>query len=347
LFACGGSAVGQTAASSPTPTVSATPPADATAPPVAAAPVETQPSAKKGEAHQLAIGAVACWLGGVWSDAEARTEEARGTEADRRCDAFVNRLYGSYDKTRTERLRALDPVEVSSLKDKISAAAQAESLGSARAAELGKFIDVVADAEREVTLARRAGDRVKKDIEGERESGKLTTDEADAVAPLGESAAFNTLLTVDLGELTAEARAIAVLCAMDRMETARGLTKHLKVYAVERPYSAFFNVAPPDVPRDAHKPLKPGTWLAYLTSVAAAAGHAVPEHVKAVQDREALAWGGVLVGLADKLRAQTPSLSDETELKKVAEGITRRIENEYRSSEAGILHTGERSAHHG
>ncbi len=295
----------------------------------------------------MAIAAVACWLGGVWSDAEERTIEARGTDADRRCEAFVNHLYGSYDKTRTERLRGLDAAEVSTLKDKIAAAARAESLSSARVTELGKFIDVVADAEREVTQARRAGDRVKKDIEGERENGKLTADEADAVAPLSESAAFEALLNVDLGELTSEARAIAVLCAMDRMEIARGLTKHLKVYAVERPYSVFFKVAAPDVPRDAHKPLKPGTWLAYLSAAAAAAGHAVPDRVKAVQDREALAWGGVLVGFADKLRAEIPSLSDETELKHVAEVITRRLENEYRASEAGILHTGEPKAHHG
>jgi hypothetical protein len=285
-------------------------------------------------AHQLAVEAIACWLGGVWSDAEGVAQEDRAANAQRRCQKLVRDVYGSYDEARYARLRALDAAEVLELKRRILAAAGAGAL----AQQLSTFIDLVADAERETVNVRRSGDRVKKDIDGERVGTSLTVDEAAAVEPLSEAKAFEALLKSDVGELSHEARAVAMLSAMDRMETARGLTKHLKVYAIERPMTALFDAPGAAVPRDAHQPLKGGAWLSYLTAVASAAGHPVPKSARSLQDRELLAWGGVLDGLADKLRSEAGQISEAPELKRVAEAVVGRLDIEYRASEASLLH---------
>ena len=305
-------------------------------PPPSLNPKRSQFRRQRKKAHRLVVATVACWLGGVWSDAEGASEDARAADADRRCHEFLTRLYGSDDKIRFERLRAVEAVEVSELKGRILAVARGDAVDAARETQLAKLLDAVADAEKETMEVRRAGDRVKRDIEGERERTKLTADEVAAVAPLSESTAFDALLTLSVGDLTHEARALAVLLAMDRMETARGLTKHLKVYAVERPYSALFGVALPDVPKDAQKALKGGAWLSYLTAVASAAGHPVPDKTKSLPDRELLAWGGTLDGLADKLRAEAALVSDATDLKHVAEAVVRRLDVEYRASENAV-----------
>ena len=294
------------------------------------------------EAHRLVIATIGCWLGGVWSDAEGVDEATRATDAEQRCHQLVQNVYGSNDQPRYERLRAVEPVEVSELKAKILAVARVDSVDHAREQQLGTFLDALANAERETMFGRRAGDRVKKDIEGSREPGHLTTDEVAAVAPLYEASAFEALLGLDMGELTPEARAIAILCAMDRMETARGLTKHLKIYALAQPFAVLFGTPAPAVPMDAHQPLVRGMWLSYITTVAAAAGHPISSAAKAPADRELLAWGGTLDGLADKLRSETQQMSDTTELKRVAEVIIRRLDAEYRASEAAVLQQGKK-----
>lgn len=275
-------------------------------------------------------------MGGIWSDAEGVPAETRAANAERRCRALIERVYGTDDQGRYERLRALDAVEVFELKEKLIARARDGGVETARQQQLATFIDRAADAERETMMARRAGDRVKKDIEGERENGKLGQDVSDAVGPLGESHAFEALLQGDFGELTHEVRAVAILCAMDRMETARGLPKHLKVYAVGRPFQVLFGVTAPEVPSNARKPLKGGAWLAYLSSVAAASSHPVPQIAKSLPDRELLAWGGTLAGLSDKLRSEAALLA-EGELKRTSEAIAERLYTEYRASEAAVL----------
>jgi hypothetical protein len=287
-------------------------------------------------AYDLAVSSIACWMGGIWSDAEAVPPDERAANAERRCRLLLTRVYGADDQSRYERLRALDAVEVFELKEKIIAQAREAGLEPVRQHQLALFVDRVADAERETMMARRAGDRVKMDIEGQRQSLKLEDDVTGSVAPLTDSRAFEALLATDFGELTHEVRAIAVLCAMDRMETARGLPKHLKVYAVGRPFQLLFGIAAPESPSNARKPLQPGAWLAYLTSVAAAASHPVPSVAQSLPDRELLAWGGTLAGLADKLRDEVEALP-EGELKRISAAISKRLYTEYRASEAAVL----------
>jgi hypothetical protein len=283
------------------------------------------------------ISAVGCWLGGVWSDAEGANEATRATDAERRCHELVQRVYGTNDQTRFERLRALEPTEVSELKTKIVALAKTDPVDRPRSQQLGTFLGAAAAAERDIMLGRRAADRVKKDVDGTRDPIKLTTDEVAAVAPLNDARAFETLLGLEMGELTPESKGVAILCAMDRMDTARGLTKHLKVYALARPFTVLFNTTTPQLTSDAHEPLVNGVWLSYITAVAGAAGHPVPDSARAPSDRETLAWGGALAGLADKLRPEAEQMSDTTELKRVAENVVNRINTDYRASEAAIL----------
>src|SRR5258706_6565509 len=140
--------------------------------------------------------------------------------------------------------------------------------------------------------------------------------EAQAVEPLRDARAFEALWSGAFGDLTHEARVIALLSAIDRMQLSYGLTKHLKVCAVERPVAVLFGLLAPAVPDDAHQSLKGGAWLGYLTTVSRAAGHPVPDTAQSLEDRERLARGGVLDGLADKLRPEIIQISGAAELKR-------------------------------
>ena len=51
-----------------------------------------------------------------------------------------------------------------------------------------------------------------------------------------------TLLKLDAGDLTKEANAMALLCALDRVEMSRGLPKHLKLYAAGDAFQVVYAV---------------------------------------------------------------------------------------------------------
>jgi hypothetical protein len=167
----------------------------------------------------------------------------------------------------------------------------------------------VAAAQRENNAAHAAAEAVRGDLKNRPpEPETLSKDEAAAVSPFRAHAALDALLKLDAADLTAEAHALGLLAAMDRLELARGLPKHLKVYAVADALQLVFGVAPPSVPSDATAKLTPGVWLGYLADVARAAGHSVPEKAPSAREREPWAWGGVVEGFADKLRADAPRL---------------------------------------
>src|SRR5579883_1238161 len=314
LSGCAGTTTPSPAAPAPTPTWTAGP-------------------TNADQVHRLVVQATGCWSGGVWSDA---LSESGGPDVDR-CARVLLEAYGSVDRVRLERLRAVEAVEVHELAERLQQPAAADPAARARVEGLVSLLYAVSDAERETMAARRAADRIKKDIAGEREPGKRPADEREAVAPLGSTAGLQRLLDLDAGALRAEARGIALMCAMDRMQSARGLPKHLKVYAVEGPYRMLFGVAPPAVPDDATESLKGGVWLGYLSEVAHAAGHPVPSKAATVDDKELLAWGGVLAGFSDRLREAMSGISDATELRRVVDGTVRRLDTEYRASEASLV----------
>lgn len=286
--------------------------AHASAPPATVTSAAAQPSAAvgaavaprqelpaTGEAHALVIAATSCWFGGLWSDAVGEKDAAREVGILRRCNELL-RIVGEEPFDAYYPLRATDPATVDRLAEHIRTAARDDGRDRPYATQLVTLFRAVADASRETVRARHAADKVKHVIESfpvdEPRANKL------AAAPeLQSSKALRALIEIG-GPYAEEARVIGMLHALDRMEIARGLPMHLKIYAVEGASLELFGVAAPRLSSDAAAPIPKGTWLAYLTSVASAAGHPVPADAKNVENRERLAWNGVLLGFADKLR---------------------------------------------
>jgi hypothetical protein len=312
------------------PAPSATPaPADsaAAAPPTAAPAVE----APKEEGHRYLVSVAACWFGGLWGLTDGESSESRKEAHQARCHEVVKGTYGSDDLAHYEKLRALEAGEVDKVATRLEGLAGRDPVDAPRKEALVKVLRAFAEAQRENLFARRAADKIKRDLAGDKEPTKLTKDEVDAVEPLrahkGLEALFN--LASAGGDLGPEAHALAVLTAMDRMSDARGLPKHMKIHAVGAAFGLLFGVAAPDTPSDATKPLKPGAWLAYLSDVARAAGHPVPDTAKTPKEREPFAWGGVLAGFADKLEADAPRVAATTDLSKLVPVVARRLKQEY------------------
>ncbi len=280
-----------------------------------------------GKAHALVLAASSCWLGGLWSDAAGATPASRRPASEQRCTALVDKMYGSADRAKYDQLRKIDPAIVADLRAQIGKLADGDAVDGPRKAALQKLLDVQAAAQRENNEARFAADQVKGDLKTN-EPEQLSKDEVAAVPALRAHAALASLLSLDVGDLSAEAHVLGLFCAMDRMELARALPKHLKVYAVSDAYQLVFNVAPPAVPTDATAHLKPGTWLAYLTDVARAAGHPVPDTAQIPREREPWAWGGVVEGFADKLRAETPKLRGD--VAQISNVVVQRLDAEWK-----------------
>jgi hypothetical protein len=99
------------------------------------------------------------------------------------------------------------------------------------------------------------------------------------------------------------------------------------VYAVSDAFQIVFGVAPPQVPADATAKLTPGVWLGYLTDVARAAGHPVPDKATHPREREPWAWGGVVAGFGDKLKAEGPRLGGA--FAKIAAAVTKKLDAEW------------------
>jgi|HubBroStandDraft_1064217.scaffolds.fasta_scaffold03675_2 hypothetical protein len=286
-----------------------------------------------GETHTLVIAAAACWFGGMWADALGAQDSAKQGTVEARCHDLERRVWGgAEDRTHYEQLRALEENAVADVIARVHETAKQEGLDSPRRQALVKLTTALADAEKELMLSHRAADRVKRDLD--REPEKLTADETDAVAPLRAHAKFDALLGLDAGDLSRESHALALLCALDRVEIARGLPKHLKLYAVADTFHVLFGVGVPDVPQDATGKLVPGTWLRFLSDTAAAAGYPVTEKAKTPRERDALAWAGMLRGFADKLKTDADTMSPSTDLSHVAVVALHRLEVEYNAQQA-------------
>jgi hypothetical protein len=323
LAACGGSTV----ASSPTQLAPNAPPATD---PGGGSTLPAAPLAQNSlGVHKLAINAVSCWFGGVWADAIGEAAENRKLSDEARCNEVVRQVWGTDDKTKYEQLRAMDE---STVEDVISKVGE----GTPSARELRAFVE----AQREAMDARRAGDRVKKDMAGDREHEKLSTDEVGGVKALTDGDALNALVKLNVGDLTHEAHAIGVLTAMERIEASRGLPRHLKIYAMQAPLFTLFGMpAPTNLPSDATTPLPKGGYLAFVTDAAKAAGHPVPDAAKTPKEREPIAWSGILEGITEKLRPDVDSVPHDSQLPDVLERVVRRLEAEVKA-ERGALAIG-------
>jgi hypothetical protein len=257
---------------------------------------------KTGRAHGLVIVTASCWLGGLWSDALAEDGAARAAGIRERCDGVREAVRQTVGEPvlADAPLRAVDATAVDRIADAVLRMAKDDAVDRPHAAELASLLRAVARASRETVDARRAADDVKmpppSSSPDARRAAKIV-----AAMKLRSSLGVRGLLRYP-GPYAAEAEAIALLHAMDRMEIAHGLPKHLKVYAVEGVFDEIFGVKAPELGPDPSAPIPSGTWLAYMTSVASAANHPVPASAKDPQNREPFAWNGTLEGLTDRLR---------------------------------------------
>jgi hypothetical protein len=299
-----------------------------------------------GEAERLVVKAASCWMGGLWSDALgepdttstglAGAEDARAAAIRQRCADVITQVYGVEDAMRYKQLRAVEPRLVDDLVARIRTIAMNDRADRSQAEALVTLLRSVADAARENVMARGAADDVKRDYRTVSSPDERATDKVYAARALTRVTGIERLLSLDDGGLTHEARALGLLCALDRLEIARGLPKHLKVLAVGGPFAAMFGVAPPPVPDDPAAPIKSGAWPGYLAAVADAAGHAIPAATSEPIDRETLAWGGVLQAFADRLRVEAGAVSPHTTLPRVLDRVAYRLENENRMTRALI-----------
>jgi hypothetical protein len=328
-LACGGS---EPPPVPPPTTASATPPPADSTPPVASAAPAASPTQEEG--HKLLVLAASCWYGGLWGDALGEQDDVKKAGIETRCKELERRVWNTDDKTHYEQLRAVEQNAGSDVAAAVDAAAKGDSVDAPRRDALSKIASALADAVKETMEARRAGERVKRDLD--HEPDKLTGDEANAVTPLRAHAKLEALLKLDAGDLSKEANALGLVNALDRVELARGLPKHLKLYAAGDTFAVLFGVTMPDVPTDATKKLVPGTWLKFLSDTAAAAGHAVPAGAKTAREKDAMAWAGMQRGFADKLAADSDGIAATTDLNKVATTIQHRLETEFAAQTAAL-----------
>jgi hypothetical protein len=290
------------------------------------APSTAQSANNRASAYALAMTTFACWYGPVWEDALGEPAEQRKTSTDERCREVATTVWNDTDRTRLERLRAVESVAVEDTLLKVKALAKAEMNETERRSLVALFTAVAA-VQKENMYARRGADRVKIDLENEdRTPEKLTTDDKTAADALDTHAAIATLLAVR-GTFANDAHALGLLAAMDRVNAARGLPKHMKLYATRGIFALVFGLMAPRMPSDPSAPLWPGQWLDYLTRAAAAAGHPLVDGTRSARDRNQLAWGSVLEGFADKLRPDLDRVS--VCLQSVVRGTVTRLDAEY------------------
>lgn len=292
----------------------------------AAAGAELFPPGSRPVGYKLGVLATACWMGGIWSDAEGIPPAAWPAHDDQRCHDLVASVYGRPDQVRYEQLRATESEAVQDLLAKIRATEPAPT----REATTALFRSTAA-AVRETMLARRAADRVKIDYDSDAVEAKLTNDQRTAAQALDAQGALEPLLVAPESS-AADRRVIGLLLALDRMDMARGLPKALKLHALGRVLTQVFGIAPPPaaslrldaVPR-------PGVWLAYLSGAAERAGYPVPANpALSPKSRETLAWTGVGRGFAEQIGRAVGQLpvGAVPELARVARAVTARLESE-------------------
>jgi hypothetical protein len=314
----------------------ASPSVSATAPPRSAAPASSVASATPSpaaaeasrETHRLVIAAAGCWSGGSWSNTLGEEDVVKQKEVEVRCQDLERRVWaGAPDITRDEQLRAPEVKAIAVVVAKVDEMATNDHVDDTVREALVRLTSALAEADQERMLAYRAAGRVTSDLGHDPE--RLNADEVDAVAPLRAHAKLDALLKLDVGSLSKEAHALGLLVALDRVELARGLPKHLKLYAVADNFQTIFGVTSPDVPQDATGKLVPGTWLRFLSEAAAAAGYPADHNATSSREKDALAWAGMLRGFSDKLKADADAISSITDLHQVVTVAVHRLEAEY------------------
>jgi len=236
LLACGG---GDKPVVDPTTNAQTTTTATASA----SSTTPTPPSAAGTSAYSFVIGAAGCWLGGSWAEAEGETQKAERKKAvEARCADVSKMLTGSPDKV--EQLRALEPAITDSMGARVIEFAKNDHLDAAHTENLVKLVTAVGTAQREALLARRASEKIKGDLDKlstdkeedaarEKDSDKLTADEAGIVAQLKPTAALEALMNLQAGDYSHDGK--AAHGDRSRRSRARAAQAHEGVRGGKRP----------------------------------------------------------------------------------------------------------------
>jgi len=262
-----------------------------------------------GPARAITLAAAGCWLGGFWSDALGESGASREAGIRARCDDVV-RDAGENPGGAYYAMRAVDATNVDLLAQRVWQISSQSAAERPYGTELVQLLHAVADAAREDMHARNAADRVK-EVFAKYSVAEQRDNKVHADPELHFANAFR-MLYAHGGPYAEDAKVLALFFALDRMEIARGLPKHLQLQTMRVQNEELFGIAGPTLPEDPAAPIPSGTWLDYMTRVAEAAGHPVPAEAKSPENRALLAWNGVLLGVGDQLRTAkaAPALED-------------------------------------
>ena len=274
-------------------------------------------------AHALLVETASCWMGGIWGDVQGETPDERARSSDARCEAVVRDVWGKSDHTRFLQLRAFEPDAIAAVRHAIDRRALHDPAESRNADALDKIFTRLAFAERETMAARRAAHRILRDWDHERDH--LDDEEALALPVLEHTIAFDELWRADAGELTSEAKVLALLVLLDRIRVAEMLPLHLKPYVVAEPFQTVFGATPPNLPHDASKPLERGAWLSFLVDVARQARHPVNDDGAAPRTKHEAAMAGILAGIGDQLEQYASAIGEDTPLADVSRKTIRTL----------------------
>jgi len=276
--------------------------------------------------YKLGVLATACWMGGVWSDAEGVPPADWRARDDQRCHDLVTSVYGRFDQIRYEKLRATEAEAVRDLLAKVRATEPATTRDGTTT-----LFRYTAAAVHETMLARRAADRVKIDYDSDAVEARLTDDQRAAARALDAQGALEPLL-VNTDSIAADRHVLGLLLALDRMEMARGLPKQLKLHALGPVFTQVFGIAlPPQAALRLDAAPRPGAWLAYLSGAAERAGYPVPVNpALSPKSRETLAWTGVGRGFAEQLDRYVSQLPAGAvpELARVGREVVARLQSQ-------------------
>ncbi len=274
-------------------------------------------------AQALLVETASCWMGGIWGDVQGETPDERARSSDMRCEAVVRDVWGKLDHTRFLQLRAFEPEAIDAVKHAIERRAFLDPAESRNASGLTRIFTRLAFAERETMAARRAAHRVLRDWDHER--SRLNDEESQALPELEHTIAFEELWRTDAGELTAEAKVLALMVLLDRIGVAEIVPLHLKPYVVAEPLRTVFGATPPNLPHDASKPLEHGAWLSFLMDVARQARHPVNDEAVSPRTKHDEAMAGILAGIADQLEQNASALGEDAPLAEVTRKTIRAL----------------------
>ena len=88
---------------------------------------EIFPAGSHPTGYKLGLLATACWMGGVWSDAEGVPPARWGARDEQRCRDLVTSVYGRFDQGRYEQIRENEERTIGDLLAKIRATEPAAS----------------------------------------------------------------------------------------------------------------------------------------------------------------------------------------------------------------------------